>query len=113
MAWRAGIEARPKLKGNMGANAEEIMKCRLGNFTRAGAWPEAARPDVAVVTRRRQRIARESCRPGARQRHRGSRLSPKRRVLISGGHAAGGKSPARAAGREPGILTLGSRVGFC
>ena len=66
MAWRAGIEARPKLKGNMGANAEEIMKCRLGNFTRAGAWPEAARPDVAVVTRRRQRIAREGCRPGAR-----------------------------------------------
>ena len=50
MAWRAGIEARPKLKGNIGASAEEIMKCRLGNFTGAGAWPEAARPDIAVVT---------------------------------------------------------------
>jgi hypothetical protein len=37
MTWRAGIEARPKLKGNIGASAEEIMKCRLGNFTGAGA----------------------------------------------------------------------------
>jgi hypothetical protein len=54
MAWRAGNEARPTLKGNKGESAEEIMKCRLGNITRAGAWPEAARPDVAVVTRRHQ-----------------------------------------------------------